>query len=195
MCHYGTALPAFPDAQLPNTEPGSPALLAKHEENRIPIQYPTWNPCPCAHCDVLEIYRAFLTECLGFSKRASSTETVCCLNNSDQFCTDSFGMWRTIQWIPESYGASSVLGAGPALAVFSETLFCGGLANSSVWPGQARSHRWGVVAAVLMDGEAQSCCYSFALDCATISWALGWLTVPFHCVISCILSMYLLYCL
>lgn len=30
------ALPAFPDVQLPNAEPGSPAVLAKPEENKIP---------------------------------------------------------------------------------------------------------------------------------------------------------------
>lgn len=39
--------------------PGSPALLAKPEENRTPMQQCCWNPCPQTHCDVLEVYRKF----------------------------------------------------------------------------------------------------------------------------------------
>lgn len=47
--------PACPDSQPSHRDPGSPALLTKPEESRIPIQQCCWNPCPRTHCDVLEI--------------------------------------------------------------------------------------------------------------------------------------------
>lgn len=50
---------------------------------------------------------------------------------------------------------------------------------------------WVVVAALLMDGETQSCCNSFAFDYMTISGVLDRLTVPFRCAVNCVLPMYL----